>query len=173
MRISLCVRWAQTTVSISTVCFGALRPSPAHRTSEEQQALRSALHAARERQDTTCQIGANCKFAQHMHVHAFCNGLARMRHLHVRDGTRRLRWRCCPLICMAVRTRRVWRAGCALLYLSACDGLSVHGKVRSLSPLSLGALDLSIERPPFQARVAYGLMLAATPWVWPLARHLI
>ena len=56
--------------------------------------------------------------------------------------------------------------------LHAMD-FSVHGKVCSLSPLSLGALDLSIERPPFQARVAYGLTLAATPWVWPLARHLI
>ena len=38
----------------------------------------------------------------------------------------------------------------------------VHGKFRSLSSLSLGTLELSIERPPFQARVAYGLTLAAT-----------
>ena len=49
----------------------------------------------------------------------------------------------------------------------------VHGKLRSLSSLSLGPLGLSLERPPFQARVAYGLTLAAALCVWPLARHLI
>ena len=148
---------------------------------KEQHTEHSALHTARDKKDTNCQrCQIDGTFRQQVcwapqHVYAFCNDLqlARMCNMYVQDCTRRPRWRCCPSVCIAVCTRRVWRAGCVLLSLSTCGGVPVHGKFRSLSSLSLGTLDLSIERPPFQARVACGLTLAATHCVWPLARHLI